>query len=585
MITDTTYDDELDETGEHGDLVAIRRNLLLSGVVGGMAVLIGTAFLVRGSWALDGLLGVLLLGLGALHLAGLASWRVPVLVADEQGIRLRLGWSWRGLPWAAIRQVVVEHPESPLREGRLVVVPRDLASIDDGLDLLAGLHLRWNRLWYGAALSVPLGMSTYTDTPDLASDLRALTAGRIDVAELRGKQLANLGEVPPRAREHEPTRQDASEHVPEEERPLVAHEAAAGTSVEEQTGVLEEVVYEAPYDVEADPHEELPPPPEDEQDLLPEPVSPLREVRRPSRVEVRLEPSAGQPEDRDAAEAEDTTVVAAFPSQRGPGEIAELLAGGQVHHDQLQPLDTAPEPEPVPVIGAKIAHAREMLDMSIDELSQRTRIRPHVLEAMESDDFVPCGGDVYARGHLSSVARVLGLTLDPLLEVFEERYAQGPINARRVFEADLSTGPSGGMRATIGGPRWSLLISAVLCLAMVWGLARIFAGDGEHLSAAPDPESQVAGLSSNHQPITSPLTKTSTITVKAAHAPTHLVVRDRSGRILWSGDLRMGQKRTVAGVAPFQVEADNAGAVEVTRKGKALGTVGMAGAAGTKRFP
>ncbi|MBO9520287.1 MAG: DUF4115 domain-containing protein [Nocardioidaceae bacterium] len=575
MSTDATYDDtdfdtdlgtDLDtDTGEEdqGDLVAIRRNLLLSGVVGGLSVLIGAAFLARGSWALDGLLGVLLLALGAVHLAALASWRVPVLVADEQGIRLRLGMSWRGLPWAAVRQVVVEHPESPLREGRLVVVPRDLTAVSDGVDALAGLHLRWNRLWYGSPLSVPLGMTTYTDTPDLAADLRALSDGRVDVADLRGKQLANLDEVPARAPEHaaQAGEDPASEEPPVEEPPV------------------EEPPVEEPDALFDQDRDELPPPPED--DLLPEPVSPLREIRRPSRVEVRLDRPAVQPatHDEHGDADEDTGPVMAIPAQRRPGEIAELLAGGEVH-----------EPEPVveeapkPVIGTKIAHAREMLDMSIDELSQRTRIRPHVLEAMERDDFVPCGGDVYARGHLTSVARVLGLSLDPLLATYEERYAQGPINARRVFEADLSTSMSGGMRASIGGPRWSLLISAVLCLAMVWGLARIFAGDGEHLSAAPNPDSQIAGLSGNHQPITSPLTRTSTITVSAAHAPTHVVVRDRSGRILWSGNLRIGHKRTVAGVAPFTVEADNAGAVEVLRKGKSLGTVGMAGEAGSKKF-
>ncbi|MGO4256355.1 RodZ domain-containing protein [Marmoricola sp. RAF53] len=558
------------------EVVAIRRNLLLSGIVGGLVALNGIAFLARGSWFLDVPLGLLFLVLGGLHLAALASWGVPVLVADEQGVRLRLGLSWRGLPWSSIRQVVVEHADSPLRDGRLVVVPRDLEAAVGATDALGRAHLRWNRFWYDAPLAVPLGMTTFVDTPALADDLRALSGDRVDVADLSGKELARLEEVPARAHTLEPDDAETD-----------------GTDETDAAALLPETVPGETAELPPPPEDDLEDDPEDDPDddtdddtgpaaTLPDPVSPLRSLRRPARVEVRLEPPTPVEEPEDPAPLAATAV----PSQRRPGEIAALLAGDDASGAVVLPVidDLTPEPAPVPVIGTKIVHAREMLDMSVDELSQRTRIRPHVLEAMEVDDFGPCGGDVYARGHLGSVARVLGLDLAPLLAAYEERYAQGPINARRVFEAELSTGLSGGMRTTLGGPRWSLLVTAVLCLTMVWGLARMFADDPEKLSAAPDASSETAGLTANRQPITSPIMKTSTMTVTAAHAAAHVVVRDRTGRILWSGDLPIGHHRKVAGLAPFEVEADNGGAVTVTVKGKQLGPVGMAGKAGSKKF-
>ena len=40
----------------------------------------------------------------------------------------------------------------------------------------------------------------------------------------------------------------------------------------------------------------------------------------------------------------------------------------------------------------------------------------------------------------------------PLLEIFDERYASAPVNARRVFEAELATGMTGSMRGTRAGP-------------------------------------------------------------------------------------------------------------------------------------
>jgi hypothetical protein len=129
-----------------------------------------------------------------------------------------------------------------------------------------------------------------------------------------------------------------------------------------------------------------------------------------------------------------------------------------------------------------------------------------------------------------------------------------------------------------------MLISAVLCLTMVWGVARLLTGAPEQLAAPPPSSSDSAGLAANRQPITSPLMKTTKIVVTAAHAGAHVVVKDRTGRVLWSGDLRMTHQRKVVGLAPFTVEADNAGAIEVVVAGQAMGTLGVAGKAGSRRY-
>jgi cytoskeleton protein RodZ len=569
--------------GAHADLrterdphiVAVRRNVWLSGLVAGLAAAIGLAYIVRGSGALDTLAGSGLLLVAALHAVVLASARVPVLVGDEHGLRMRIGLTWRGLPWGSLRQVVVEHADNPLREGRLVVLPRDPGWSTDYVTALGRLHLRWNQRWYGAPLSVPLGLTTLTDSTDLGADLAALADGRTDVVHLRGRQLAQLDEVV----------------APRPEADLAQEEIARDELAQEELH-LETRHDEVPLHEAAPLHDELPPPPEDDEDfldvehtdevVLPEPVAPVRPLSHPARVEVRLDNPA-------MASREQTGVV---PAQREPQEIVPDL----VHADAWEEI---PVDEPVedlsvtgpdegrpaqPVIGPKIARAREMLDMSIDELSERTRIRPHVLEAIEVDDFGPCGGDFYARGHLTAICRILGLTLEPLMKEYDDRYAGGPINARRVFEAELATGMSSGMRATHGGPQWTMLIGVVLCLALVWGVARLLSGDPDQLTAPPSSSGDSAGLAANQQPITSPLMKTTPMTVTAAHAGAHVVVKDRTGRVLWSGDLRMTHHRKIVGLAPFRVETDNAGAVEVSVDGDPMGTVGTAGKAGSKRF-
>src|SRR5262245_58424654 len=151
------------------------------------------------------------------------------------------------------------------------------------------------------------------------------------------------------------------------------------------------------------------------------------------------------------------------------------------------PEETSPDPADNPVIGPVIAEARKLLGLSVDELATRTRIRPHVIEAIEVDDFGPCAGDFYARGHLRALSRVLGVDPAPLVQHFDERYASAPIHPRRVFEAELATADSSPFRGVghQSGPRWGALVIAVLVLVLVWILVTIL-GAGTRNGAAPE---------------------------------------------------------------------------------------------------
>jgi hypothetical protein len=239
---------------------------------------------------------------------------------------------------------------------------------------------------------------------------------------------------------------------------------------------------------------------------------------------------------------------------------------------ELEPLPAAP----APVIGPEIRAARERAGLDVDALSERTRIRPHVLEAIEVDDFGPCGGDFYARGHLRTLARYLGLDGDALVAAYDEHYAHAPINARRVFEAELGT-VRGGLRATTGGPRWSLVAAAVLVLLMAWGVARFFTEPPAEI-AAPSPDvAASAGLAANREPITSPLTTTSRLTVLSLGGQSKVTIRDRTGAVLWTGTLHRGQRHDVAGVKPFRVRTDHGSATRVRLDDTWLGPVAADG--------
>ena len=215
--------------------------------------------------------------------------------------------------------------------------------------------------------------------------------------------------------------------------------------------------------------------------------SPLREPVAAQRAEVRRDGVAEEEHDDEGGR-----------ELRRPGSV-NLVEDTQVWGERVSPIarpghavepllvdDYVVEPAEDPVVGPELVAARTRLGLTVDRLAERTRIRPHVIESIEVDDFAPCGGDFYARGHLRTLARVLGIDVTPLLTAYDERYADAPINPRRVFEAELATGTHGSIRGTRGGPNWSVLIAAVMALVLVWSVARlIMDSPGDLRGAAP----------------------------------------------------------------------------------------------------
>ncbi|WP_017587552.1 helix-turn-helix domain-containing protein [Nocardiopsis ganjiahuensis] len=74
-------------------------------------------------------------------------------------------------------------------------------------------------------------------------------------------------------------------------------------------------------------------------------------------------------------------------------------------------------------IGQTLSAARIAAGCSLENLSTRTRIRMQVLRGIENEDFVPCGGDFYARGHIRRICKLLGLDPEPLLEEYDREHA------------------------------------------------------------------------------------------------------------------------------------------------------------------
>ena len=603
--------------------VEVRRNAAVAALVGAASSAMAIAYVTRAAstgGVLDWVFGLVLGAVGVSQLVSLVDSRTPLLVADGLGIRLRLGREWRGLPWDSIEQVVVEPRTSLVRDGRLVVAPRHLNRALEGLDRKARRQVALSQKLYAAPLVVPLGMTTRVSADDLVAELARLSQGRAAVVEIAGYVAEPV--VP-----DSPETVSRRERVRESHRPPEADVADGATQVEGHEPrtprvlgglgtIVSRIGHGRAHDIDADQPGDLPltttattpatattptATPETVPDAAPAapaeptyaPAALLRDARPAARIDVRLDQPAlrssaapqlqhdgdgrtrrGLPEDDELRRRDEHWKREGVVPIARPGHaVAPLVID-----------DFAIEPALTPVIGPRIEQARTRLGFGIDTLSARTRIRPHVLEAIEVDDFEPCGGDFYARGHLRTLSTVLGLPGEELVADFDERYASAPINARRVFEAELATGMPGGVKTSIGGPRWGLVMGVVLALVLAWGLARLFTDTPEQVTTQSPVLNGSAGLATDQKPITSSLGTPVKMTVKAVRGPSDVLVRDRSGTILWAGHLTKGGHRQLFGTGPFTVRAVHPAAVDVWVAGKPRGPVGDGDSAARRTF-
>lgn len=485
------------------DEVIIRRNGRISVALAGVSALLSAAYFARAvtefDQILDWVLCLALAGLTWAHIFSFLDSRMPLLVADSHGVRIRLGRTWRGMAWTDLEEVEYAARRHVVRDGRLVLFPRELEGELAMLGPAGRRHARLTHRMLGAPFAMPLGLTTRVlgAGGDLSAALARLADGRCEIVEV----------VPGADEDEAPA--DLSDYFEQ--------------------------------DAEPDDGEEL-----DEPEVVAPPVA-AATVAEPEATQAIELPAIP----RDLPSATTTFVI-----------------------DDLAALDTVD-----PVIGPQLASARERLRLSVDQLADRTRIRPHVIEAIEIDDFTPCGGDFYARGHLRTLARVLGVDVAPLLATYDEQYADAPIDPRRVFEAELATGRGGPIRGTRGGPNWSVIVAAVMTVVLAWSVARLVMDQPTTASpSSPSLADGSAGLTSGGQ-ATAPIP----VVLTAAGGGAHVVVRDGTGKVVFTGSLAFGQSRTLQVSPPVRIQTTD-GSLEINVDGQDHGAIGKSGQAAQDVF-
>ena len=120
-------------------------------------------------------------------------------------------------------------------------------------------------------------------------------------------------------------------------------------------------------------------------------------------------------------------------------------------------------------VGDALAQARSQAGLTIAQVSQLTCIRETIIQGIERGDFSACGGDFYARGHIRSIARVVGLDPEELVREYDAVHgAPTAITAADVFEPSTPIKLKERRRAN-----WSVVLVLVLALVLGYGVFRL----------------------------------------------------------------------------------------------------------------
>ena len=245
-----------------------------------------------------------------------------------------------------------------------------------------------------------------------------------------------------------------------------------------------------------------------------------------------------------------------------------------------RPFEDAPEGER-PSIGRALREARIAAGLTVDDVSTATRVRIAIVQAIEQDNFAPCGGDVYARGHIRTLAHAVRLDPAPLLEQFaaERGGRPAPTPAAPLFEAER-------IRPERRGPNWTAAMVAAIVVVVGFVGFTLFNGD----DSGKDSTTQVAGstptTSKSATPKSSPSKSAKpeasdsaiaaaprdkvTVQVSAVDGRSWISVKDHNGRSLFDGSLKEGESKTFQDKEQIDLVLGNAGAIQLYVNGKKI---------------
>ena len=236
--------------------------------------------------------------------------------------------------------------------------------------------------------------------------------------------------------------------------------------------------------------------------------------------------------------------------------------------------------------GERLKREREMREVTLNEVTQATRIGPRFLEALENEDWAKLPGGVFNRGFVRAIAKFLGLDEEGLLSEYDLARGEQKIEAPAPYENRL---PS--------PPKWIPALAILVVLLIVVGLfyagryawRRYTAHRAAQHSSATSLQTQPEALSAAPSAAVSS-SDPSAASANSVSAPLNLSVSTSAatrvriladGNLLLDAELPAGENRRFPANEQFEVTAADSSAVLLELNGQVMRPLGAPGSSGT----
>ena len=231
-------------------------------------------------------------------------------------------------------------------------------------------------------------------------------------------------------------------------------------------------------------------------------------------------------------------------------------------------------------LGEFMQGARESAGLSIDELAERTSIRAGLLKEIENNNFIHCGGDTYARGHLRNIAPIISVDAQTLIDLYNNEHST---ELRKIHdmlvENNVTRIPTERKKIS-----WkSLAIASVIGLVAFTGGQIIISNSKTTVTptivtsptatAEPSAEPSPTASTSQESEVTPSASGKMTLTISAARGNSNIdVVVD--GKHLYKGPLFQGDTKSFNAPNSISIYLSNAGDLDLTLNGEEIAPLG-----------
>jgi len=229
-------------------------------------------------------------------------------------------------------------------------------------------------------------------------------------------------------------------------------------------------------------------------------------------------------------------------------------------------------------LGQFLQGARKSAGLSIDDLASVTSIRAGLIIEMERNNFVNCGGDTYARGHLRNIAPKISIDPQILIDMYNEEHSS---ESRKIHdmlvENNVTKIPT--ERKTIS---WkSLAIASVVVLAAIALGQIIIANSKTTIVPKPSPSTSTKVSTPATPSAAGVVTETVSpnptgelkLTISATRGNSNIdVVVD--GQHLYKGPMFQGDEKSFNAPTSISIYLSNAGDLDLTLNGEKLAPLG-----------